>query len=256
MGFLPAPNTERDDMFNFSKFSMNDLTTCGIALGKLGDEAASMEDACQQIADYLFTNFVDPTTNDKACALVRIFKTHNFGELEAPLRRTVQETFFESAPSSMMKCLTLFGTRGVLEAWDDRKRSGEHQAIPLPSAAFVSNFPMVAQVISQFGLDVEFVIQPDSRNILANVGKMFNVFHIGEAEGNQYLTDQQEFVKSHGVQSVLGVGGLFPSGNLFVVLMFSRVAISRQIAEMFKPLALNLNLALMPFDDGVVFSPG
>jgi hypothetical protein len=45
----------------------------------------------------------------------------------------------------------------------------------------------------------------------------------------------------HGVWSVLGMEELLPSGELFVVALFSKVRITRETAAMFQPLAWSVN---------------
>src|SRR5205807_7868251 len=63
-----------------------------------------------------------------------------------------------------------------------------------------------------------------------------------------FVPVQREFVIPYGVRSVLGFGSLLPSGNLFVVVLFTKVFLSRSTADLFKPLALSTRLALLPFD--------
>jgi hypothetical protein len=46
----------------------------------------------------------------------------------------------------------------------------------------------------------------------------------------------------------LGFGGMLPSGNLFVVILFSKVYIPRETADMFRPLSLSVRLAVLPFE--------
>jgi hypothetical protein len=58
----------------------------------------------------------------------------------------------------------------------------------------------------------------------------------------------------HGIRSVLGFGGVLPSGDLFAMILFSRVRIPREIAELFKTLSLNVKVALLPFVDRRVFA--
>ena len=58
-----------------------------------------------------------------------------------------------------------------------------------------------------------------------------------------------------GIESGLGFGGVLPTGDLFAVCLFSRVPISRTTAELFRPLALHVKLAVLPFDGGPVFTP-
>jgi len=77
----------------------------------------------------------------------------------------------------------------------------------------------------------------------------YNVFYLPEAAGNKYVPAQEDFVIPFGVSSVLGFGGILPSGNLFVIIMFSRVPISPRTAEMFRTLALSVKIAVLPVAD-------
>jgi hypothetical protein len=49
------------------------------------------------------------------------------------------------------------------------------------------------------------------------------------------------------VKSVLGFGGLLPNGELFAAVLFCRVPVPRNVADLFRTLALNLKLSLLPF---------
>ena len=60
-----------------------------------------------------------------------------------------------------MQCLTLMATVGENPEWNSRKNSAGHKAIPLPSAEFVAQIPMIAQLIGQFGLDPSMVVGTD-----------------------------------------------------------------------------------------------
>lgn len=51
----------------------------------------------------------------------------------------------------------------------------------------------------------------------------------------------------YGIQSVLGFGGLLASGDLFAVILFSKVAISPDAADQFRVVGLNLKIAILPF---------
>ena len=80
-------------------------------------------------------------------------------------------------------------------------------------------------------------------------GKRHGVFHVEHAVGSPYIPAQQEFVIPFGIHSVLGFGGMLPSGNLFVVILFSKVHIPRETADMFKPLSLSVKLTVLPFEE-------
>jgi hypothetical protein len=82
----------------------------------------------------------------------------------------------------------------------------------------------------------------------------FNVFHVPNAVGSPYIPAQKEFVIPYGVQSVLGFGGLLAPGELFATILFSRTPIPRDVADLFKSLALNVKVAMLPFAGARVFS--
>ena len=54
------------------------------------------------------------------------------------------------------------------------------------------------------------------------------------------------------VWRILGMGGLLPSGELFVVMIFSKVKITREVAAMFR--TLSVKLVLLPFAGGRIFA--
>ena len=45
-----------------------------------------------------------------------------------------------------------------------------------------------------------------------------------------------------------------PSGELFATILFSRTPIPREVADLFKTLALNVKVALLPFVGTRIFS--
>jgi hypothetical protein len=47
---------------------------------------------------------------------------------------------------------------------------------------------------------------------------------------------------------------MLASGDIFVVILFSKVEIPRDTAELFRTLALNVKMAVLPFD-AVTFRP-
>jgi hypothetical protein len=114
---------------------------------------------------------------------------------------------------------------------------------------------MIAQLIKQLGLDVSTVLQPSPDVVVDLQQKTFNVFYVPEALRSPYIPAQQQFVIPHGVHSVLGFGGVLPQGDLFAVIMFTRVTLPPEVAELFKPLALSVKLAILPSLSVGVFDP-
>ncbi|MBM0740516.1 hypothetical protein JOY44_02600 [Phormidium sp. CLA17] len=239
-------------MYNPAKFTLTDMINCGATLRKLSAGADSMEKVADQVVSFFYRQFVDPHTSVNALALVRFFKTHPLGQLPTDLQAYAQTMLKQEVPAAT-KCLTLLATQGDRPEWQSRQASIGHQAIPLISEQLVAQSPMISQLISQFGLPIHAVLDPDPSLIVDLEQKTFNVFHVLDAVDSPHVPAQQEFVVPLAVRSVLGFGGMLPSGNLIAIIVFSKVPISRETADMFKTLALNVKLAVLPFDQGAVF---
>lgn len=241
-------------MYNPAEFTLSDMTECGATLRKLGAGADSMEEVADRIVSYFYDQFIDPQTSASAFTLVRFFKTHAFSQLPNDLQAYAQTMLNQQVAPPATKCLTLLATQGDRVEWRSRQASIGHQAIPLISEQLVTQSPMIAQLIAQFGLPIHAVLNPDPTLIVDLEQKTFNVFHVLDAVNSPHVPAQQEFVVPFGVRSVLGFGGMLPSGNLIAIIVFSKMPISWETADMFKTLALNLKLAVLPFDRGAVFN--
>lgn len=234
-------------MHDLRSFTQNDAEACAAAFRKATANCSSMEGVAREVVSYLYENLTDYGPEKKACALVRLYKTHTYGELMPDLQRFADDVLGHRAESAQMKCLTLLATVGEKAEWNSRERSHGHKAIPLPTTDFVSKMPMIARLISQFGLDINAVIRPDP-NLLADLERRtYNAFHVPEAVGSPYIPAQKDFVLAYKVRSVLGFGGILGPGDLYAVILFSKVAIDRNTCELFSTVALDLKLCLQPF---------
>jgi hypothetical protein len=213
-----------------------------------------MEVVADRMVRYLYDQLRDGKTAERACSLVRFFKTHPFCALEPDLQQFARQMLGVDSAHASMKCLTLLATAGEESAWNARDESAGHKAVPLLSDEMVARFPMISQLIGQFGLDVAKVLQPDEKFLLDHEQTTYNVFHVPQALGSPIIPAQKDFVIPYGIRSVLGFGGMLPSGDLFATILFSRVAISREQAEMFRPLALSVKVALLDIADEAVFA--
>ena len=98
------------------------------------------------------------------------------------------------------------------------------------------------------------VLRPDPSVILDLEKKTYNTFYIADAVGSPYIPAQDDFVVPFGVKSVLGFGGVLSNGELFVVIMFSKVPIPRETAENVRDLGPSAKVAVEPFVAGAVFA--
>lgn len=233
-------------MHNLSRFSLQDITKIGVALRSLGQDADSLESVANRCTQHLYQSLVDSETQTPACALVRFFKTVPYALLPADLQASVQKITGQNAETTPadLKCLTLFGTVGDRPEWCDRLASTGHQVIPLTSEQSVSQIPMISQLIKAFGLDISCVLAPDPNLLMTLERKTCNVFYIPVATGSEFIPAQAQFVQPYGIKSVVGFGGMLPSGDLFCTILFSKVAIPESSAHLFKTLPLNIKMSV------------
>lgn len=241
---------------DLGNFDLAAMLRCSSGLRGAAQGAPSLEEAAGAVCRYLYQELGDGGEG-RACVLVRFYKTHPYGELTPELQRFAKRAFGAvaiSPPEPAMKCLTLLATVGDEPAWNDRRASEGHQAIPLPSPHVVERAPMIAQLIREFGMDLGSVVRPPGDLVRELGGKSYGVFHVEDAAGSPYIPAQEGFVDRYGIRSVLGFGGLLPTGDLFAVILFSRVHVPVASAERFRPLALELKSCLIHYGQAAVFA--
>ena len=241
-------------MYDLARFTQAQVSECGASLRSLASGAGSMEEVANKIVHHLCDNTPDAQTGNPSCALVRFYKTHSYGDLDPGLQEFARGILGHDPDTPNMKCLTLLATVGENPDWNSRAKSNGHAAIPLASADFVSQIPMIAQLINQFGIEMGSVLRPDPSVIVDLQRKTYNTFYIADAVGSPYIPAQEDFVIPYGVKSVLGFGGVLSSGELFVVVMFSKVPISRESAENVRDLAASAKEAVEHFVGSAVFA--
>lgn len=232
-------------MLCLSSFSLSDMLQISATLRKMGDQATTLSEVAQRTVRYLYDALHDER-GQPACILARCFKLHPYAELPPELRTIAQAQ--SSAPlAPEQKCLVLLATVGHLPQWCAPQQSMGHRAIPLLGLPMVQKAPMISRLIQQLGLEVETALAPAPDLILEMAQKSYNVFYVPEALDSPHIPAQEQFVRAHGVRSVLGFGGVLPDGNLYAYIIFCRTFLSREIAEMWKTIATSSKLALIPY---------
>lgn len=249
---LGASSEEELQSHDLAHFGLSDMIECGRFIRSSTRLAGSMEETAQILVRYFYDAFRHSAAVSSNCALVRCFKTHRLGELPAALQVKALMSLGDEARDDL-RCLTLLATAGDLPAWNQPSASSGHAVIPLEDADAVSRAPMIAQLIRQLGLEVESVLAPNDDLLLEADERTYGVFHVEDAAGSPSIPSQA-FVQEHGIESVLGFGGLLPSGDLFAIILFSKVQITREIANLFRTLALSVKLVLLPFTRGPIFA--
>lgn len=241
--------------YDLGSFALGDMLRCGLELRRNAKDAATMEDAAQAIVRHLYDECRDGD-GQRSCVLARFYKTHPYATLEPELQRFARAALGGADPRPGLRCLTLLASAGAQPAWNRRQASHGHRAVPLASTYAVERAPMIAQLIRSLGLEIGDVVNASHDVVRALAGKTHGVFHVEEAVGSPYIPAQEDFVKLWGVRSVLGFGGMLPTGELFAVILFSRRHVPEDSADRFRNVALDVKTLLLNFGPDEVFSAG
>jgi hypothetical protein len=239
--------------YDLTKFDLGDMLKCSLRLRETATGGPTLESSAQRVCRFLYDELTD-TGGKRQCALVRCYKTHEFGALEPDLQSFARSVMGVENPKPNMKCLTLMATVGENAAWNSRFMSRGHRAIPLPSPEIIEKAPMISQLIKEFGIDLSAVLRPSPDVVRELSGKRHGVFHVEDAIGSQYIPAQTEFVERYGIKSVLGFGGVLPNGELFAVILFATVPVPASSADRFRSLALDVKSGFSRFTDTNVFN--
>ncbi len=243
---------ERADVYDLTNFGLGDMTRCCSALRAFGREANSLETVAGRIVRHLADGMRD-AGGSRQCALVRCFKTHAYGDLDVGLQAFAREVLGGTPASDQTKCLTLLATAGVRPEWNSRHTSSGHRALPLRDADSVARFPMIARLVQDLGVEIGDLLAPLEAIVIAGEPRSYSVFYVPEAVGSPWIYAQREFVVPFGIRSVVGFGGLLPDGELIATLLFARVPVPAETAQMFATIALSAELAFLPHVDRQTF---
>jgi hypothetical protein len=225
-------------LYDLTSFTMSDKLACTSAMRAIAADAADVTEASERVVRFLFERF-------DGSALVRLYMTKPYEALDDDRRAFALRSLGHEPDSPQMRCLTLLATAGEEAAWNSPAASANHQAIPLASEQMVEQSPMIAQLIAQLGLRVADVLNP-SPTILGELEeKDYNVFYVPVARNSPFIPAQEGFVEPYKIRSVLGVGGMLPSGEFFALILFAKVYAPLETARLFKSFALTLRSILL-----------
>jgi hypothetical protein len=249
----PPSKSMKQSGLDLENFDLSSVLHCAVELQRLAGNSDSMEEVARAVVAYFHQAFVGPD-GVRACALVRFFATVPFRRLPAPLQQHATVANPGLPLRDDTPCLTLLGTAGDEPAWNDRRQSTGHQAIPLTSLGTIQRAPMIARLLQEFGVDIGALLTPAPGLLQELAGKRYNVFHVEDALGSPYIPAQGDFVERYGIRSVVGFGGLLPRGELFAVILFSRVPIGAEAAGRFRKVATDVKSLLFRFGEDDTFS--
>jgi hypothetical protein len=218
--------------------------------------AASVTDAATRFVSALADRF-------SSVILARVYGTVPYGKLPEPEQRfaaRLAESHGRTSLTADTPTLVLLGSRGRKQEWNDRLASQDHLAIPLLSKEFVGGIPMLASLLREIGLNLDWLDSPGEALTRPLMGGFNGVFFVPSArlgrdgQGRQVIP-AQDFVAAHDVQSVFGMGGSYPWGGFVTAIIFTNETLSRASAERYAPLvSVFKSASSLLVADGKIFS--
>ena len=219
----------------WSTARVDDIAAFEVAVRPALESAASMEAASQIMARELFQRF-------GAGVLVRLYQTMRYHQLPAAARQFVRDLAAAKGAADrlhgMSPVLALMGTWGTEEEWCDRRKSKGHVAIPIFDDRFVQSIPMVARLLQDLGVGMDFFDPQPAVQTWKLLGGVNGVFFVPEAatatdQFGRHIIPAQDFVARHGVKTVFGMGGAYLAGSMVCGIVFAAEPVPRAQAERF-----------------------
>ncbi len=239
-----------------------DITQIVSVISKVKDRVAncaSLEDAAQRMVDLIYKEYID------SLVLLRLYATVPYGKLPAFNRAFVTQLAQANHIADQIKdttmILSLLATRGVQAPWNDRRKSHGHVGIPLASAAFIDQIPMMSRMLKEVGLDLSWIERRDTNMIIEAMGRASGIFYVENAatavdSQKRKIIAAQDFVTANQVKTVFGLAGGYATNPVFITLIaFTRETMAKSQAALFTPMISNFKAATMRLaTSGVYFN--
>ena len=220
------------------KFSINNLWN---GVYRSLKDSNSLQEAAQLLASACFEEFKE------SLVLVRIFATFPYAKLpdfnRQFARKVAVEMGHEDKLTDTTPVLSLIGTRGVEPEWNDWRKSEGHLGVPMLSKEIVQTIPMMAQMLKDLGLGLDWLSVHEGNGIGEKRGHTGGVFLVPDAKTstdaqNRKIIPDQDFVEKYGVKTVFGNGTRFAvqSNEFIVSIFFTRQSLDKSIAHRFNSL--------------------
>jgi hypothetical protein len=234
-----------------TRFSVDDLVDVSALVREMAAGATTMLDVAQQITDHLFARLVDEDGHP-GCVSVRIYKTHRVDRLPEDLAETARIVAGGPVPAGVQALVLLGSTDepGRMPALQptDRVR-------PLTPEA-LEDQGLLTRLIESLGLDLGLALDPDAARDRQLHRQTYDVFLLPDVLASEWVTDENRpVVEQLGLRSLLALGGVLLSGELFFLVLFTTVTVPERTADLLRSFAPAVQAALTPFVLYKVFSP-
>lgn len=209
--------------------------------------APSLESAAQAFTKLIYDTFPDDIV------LARVFVTVPYLNLSSDVRAAVDRLAQQTGVRDRMRddtlVLSLIGTTGLEAPWNDRKRSVGHAGIPLATSDFIDAIPMVARLLRDLGVGLDWIDTRDTSIVARSLGSSSGLFYVQDAGAavdhlRRKIIAAQDFVKRYGVKTVFGLGGGYLGTSSFLAsIVFCRTQIERGKIEPFMGLVNRIKVS-------------
>jgi len=220
-----------------SKSSLENLVAIQNNISEKVKGAQNLENAAQEYMSILYNRFAE------SIVLARFYVTVPFKNLPETNRQFVTTLAQAKGINDLIKdetlVLSLLGTRGQKDEWNDRKKSKGHVGIPLASADFIDKIPMMSRLLKQLGAELNWINSNDTGLVAKTFKNVSGVFYVRDAKAEtdtqgRKIIAAQDFVEEFGVKTVFGIGGCYlGTATFFTTIIFLRETIEKELAERF-----------------------
>lgn len=225
-------------MADLERFSVDDLVELGAALRAL-DVGPSMAAVASEVVAMLHAAFCD-ADGRPGCADVQLLKTHRFADLPVGARK-VASAAWSTPPDADVACLTTLAHAGAAT-------HAPWSVEPLASTADVRASPFLRAALADLHIDASEVIDPTLAQTNELHRRPYGVFHVPDvrAPGAPVQGDGARRSADGDVRSVVVLGGGLLSGDVFLLVIRSRVPIDDRVTKLLKTLTPAVKTALVP----------
>ncbi len=232
-------------IFHPGTLTLKEATVIAGRMLRLGREVRSVPQVGQAVSELLYDSLRDPDSGAPAIALSRVFVTRTFPPSDDPLPADLEDLATHRCSCMAGRCLILMGSCGIKPTWCYPQLSHNYRCIALDAPDFSTRLPMFAELFRQVQISFAGSADVHVDLVLDKLETAFNVFHVEEVSGSQYVPIQEGFVQRYGIRSALGFGGRLPSGEGFAAILFSVVPIPAAVVAHYRIIALSVYLALL-----------
>jgi hypothetical protein len=210
--------------------------------------AEAFDSAAQNIIEAIYEEY------QESMVLARLYATIPLEKLPVTNQNFVNALVATKQASDLLKMqtpvLSLLGTYGVETEWNDRRNSRTHTGYPLISEDFVEGIPMMASLLKELGMSLDWFAPPKDDIASKSVSRIVGEFYVADAKTaldhkDRYIISAQDFVANHNVKTVFGLGSVNVISRTFIVtIFFTRHEITRQKVAQFMPLMSGINTAV------------